>query len=59
MNSELKEYEKRCSRCGGTGIEIKEIYYRKSEYKCKFCDGTGKIDWLEKVFENRKMSIRI
>ena len=53
MESELKEYEERCPRCGGTGIEIKEVYHTKLDFGCIKCNGTGKIDWLEKMFGKR------
>ena len=53
VENELKEYEEICPRCGGTGIEIKEIYHVKQDFGCIKCDGTGKIDWLEKMFGKR------
>lgn len=48
----VEEHETICDQCGGVGsIIIKVSYYRGHKRgKCPKCEGTGRLDWVERVF---------
>ena len=52
MESELKEYEEICPECCGKGEKINPMMI----WRCEKCGGTGKIDWLEKMF-GKKLNV--
>jgi len=44
-------HESICDRCGGVGsVIVKVSYYRGHKRgKCPKCEGTGKLDWVERI----------
>ena len=51
QNCDLKEYEELCPKCNGWG-DIK--VYCNCHKLCNICNGTGRIDWIDKI----KMGIK-
>lgn len=51
--AELKEGESHCEDCDGWG----KIEKDKKWYVCKECQGTGKLDWVERVVGKKPISI--
>jgi len=42
-----------CDKCNGTGADPNFKDVRESN-KCSFCNGTGKVEWLDKIFKRSK-----
>ena len=53
-NTNLVElHESICDRCGGVGRVIMAVsYYRgPRREKCPKCEGTGRLDWIERIMK--------
>ena len=51
----LQPFEEICSHCGGDGFQERERHPKWFPHKCNKCKGTGKLDWLEKIFGKKKL----
>jgi DnaJ-class molecular chaperone len=59
MTNLVDDHESICDRCGGVGtLIVKVSYYRGHKRgQCPKCKGTGRLDWVERIFgkhENNK-----
>jgi len=54
--TKLEEYEEMCPNCNGEGVIGANIQYpdgtliKINSMCCPYCNGTKKVDWLEKIF---------
>jgi len=46
----LGENEYYCKHCNGTG-------YEKFRVRCPYCEGTGKLDWIENIIGRKSQQI--
>jgi DnaJ-class molecular chaperone len=59
MTNLVDEHESICDKCGGVGTVIIKVGYYTGHKRgqCPKCKGTGKLDWVERIFgkhENNK-----
>jgi DnaJ-class molecular chaperone len=45
-----------CDRCGGIGSVIVSVSFYRGHKRgtCPKCEGTGKLDWIERVISKRE-----